>query len=67
MDLNELLSEVCSPFFYFFNCHVSSDYQYVERKENPWFNEIWQEKRHIILHKHYFYEGKIKNLNHVWQ
>ena len=38
MDFNELLSEVCSPFFK--NCHVSSDYQYEERKENPWFNEI---------------------------
>ena len=46
MDFNELLSEVCSPFFK--NCHFSTDYQYVERKENPWFNEICQEKIHIF-------------------
>ena len=37
--------------FFFKNCHVSSDYQYVERKENPWFNEICQEKRYIFLQK----------------
>ena len=43
MGFNELLSEVCSQVFK--NCHVSSDYQYVERKENHWFNENCQEKK----------------------
>ena len=48
-DFNEILSNVCIPFFKTYN--TNSSYQYDENRENPWFNEAREEKRYIFLQK----------------
>ena len=48
-SFNEILSDVCSPFFK--KCKFGGNSAYDEIRENPWFNEACQEKRYIFLQK----------------
>ena len=48
-NFNEILSDACTPFFK--TCKITSDFQYDENKENPWFNDDCEEKRYIFLQK----------------
>ncbi|MCG7875034.1 MAG: reverse transcriptase domain-containing protein [Candidatus Thiodiazotropha endolucinida] len=45
-DFNEILSDVCTPFFK--TCNTSVNYTYNEKRENPWFNADCEEKRYIF-------------------
>ena len=56
-DFNESLSDLWTPFFKTRN--TSANYTYNENRENPWFNEDCEEKRHIFLQKfNYFRSNK---------
>ena len=48
-DFNEILSNVCTPFFK--SCKANNSYQYEEKRENPCFNEECEEKRYVLLQR----------------